>query len=255
MSRIYNIFLEILYPQFQLLSTKTHIKGLLPVKYCMNIVFTLLFLGSAIYMLIVNPSEIFPSMIEGVSGAINLVIKLTAIYSIWLSLLKMAEKTGLDKKLSKLLHPIVKRLFKGESDEAYKWISINLASNMLGMGGASTPAGIKAMEKMQKGDKATDNMDLLVIINATSIQLIPATVIALRSTWNSGNPSSIILPTLISSTIATVCGVILSKVFSKSKSAPKLLSTSSKMQNDNRLKNGVLKRGKTRKQRGEKEKK
>ena len=168
-------------------------------------------------MLIVNPSEIFPSMIEGVSGAINLVIKLTAIYSIWLSLLKMAEKTGLDKKLSKLLHPVVKRLFRGESDDAYKWISINLASNMLGMGGASTPAGIKAMEKMQKGNKATENMDLLVIINATSIQLIPATVIALRSTWNSTNPSSIILPTLISSTIATVCGIILCKVFSKGK--------------------------------------
>lgn len=183
----------------------------------MNIVFTLLLLGSAICMLVLNPSEIFPAMIEGVSGAITLVVKLTAIYSIWLSLLKITEKTGLDKKLSKLLHPVVKRLFKGENDEAYKWISINLASNMLGMGGASTPAGIKAMEKMQKGDKATNNMDLLVVINATSIQLIPATVIALRATAGSQNPSSIILPTLISSTIATVCGVILCKVLAKGK--------------------------------------
>ncbi|MBO7326884.1 MAG: spore maturation protein [Clostridia bacterium] len=166
-------------------------------------------------MLVTNPTEIFPSMIEGVSGAINLVIKLIAIYSIWLSVLKMAEQTQLDKKLSQLLKPVVKKLFKGENDDAYKWISINLASNMLGMGGASTPAGIKAMENMQKGDKATNNMDLLVVINATSIQLIPATIIALRASWNSANPSSIILPTLISSTIATVVGVILCKVFSK----------------------------------------
>ncbi|MBO5982660.1 MAG: spore maturation protein [Clostridia bacterium] len=157
-------------------------------------------------------------MIEGVSGAINLVIKLIAIYSIWLSVLKMAEQTQLDKKLSQLLKPVVKKLFKGESDDAYKWISINLASNMLGMGGASTPAGIKAMENMQKGDKATNNMDLLVVINATSIQLIPATIIALRASWNSANPSSIILPTLISSTIATVVGVILCKAFSKDNS-------------------------------------
>ena len=177
----------------------------------MNIVFTVLLLGASICMLISNPTEIFPAMIDGVGGAINLLLKLTAIYSIWLSLLK----TGLDQKLSRLLHPIVKGLFKGESDDAYKWISINLASNMLGMGGASTPAGIKAMEKMQKGDKATANMDLLVIINATSIQLIPATVIALRASAGSDNPSSIILPTLISSTIATVMGVILCKVFSK----------------------------------------
>ena len=166
-------------------------------------------------MLVTNPTDIFPSMIEGVSGAINLVIKLIAIYSIWLSVLKMAEQTQLDKKLSQLLKPVVKKLFKGENDDAYKWISINLASNMLGMGGASTPAGIKAMENMQKGDKATNNMDLLVVINATSIQLIPATIIALRASWNSANPSSIILPTLISSTIATVVGVILCKVFSK----------------------------------------
>ena len=184
----------------------------------MNIVFTLLFISSCIYMLVTNPTDIFPSMIEGVSGAINLVIKLIAIYSIWLSVLKMAEQTQLDKKLSRLLKPVVKKLFKGENDDAYKWISINLASNMLGMGGASTPAGIKAMENMQKGDKATNNMDLLVVINATSIQLIPATIIALRASWNSANPSSIILPTLISSTIATVVGVILCKVFSKDNS-------------------------------------
>ena len=139
-------------------------------------------------MLVTNPTDIFPSMIEGVSGAINLVIKLIAIYSIWLSVLKMAEQTQLDKKLSRLLKPVVKKLFKGESDDAYKWISINLASNMLGMGGASTPAGIKAMENMQKGEKATNNMDLLVVINATSIQLIPATILALRASWNSANP-------------------------------------------------------------------
>ena len=180
-------------------------------------------------MLMLNPSEIFPSMIDGVSGAINLVIKLTAIYSIWLSLLKILERTGLDKKLSRLLHPVIKRLFKGESPEAYKWISINLASNMLGMGGASTPAGIKAMEKMQRGDKATANMELLVVINATSIQLIPATVIALRASWNSASPSSIILPTLISSTIATVCGVILTKVLSKgNENTPMLLGNTPK---------------------------
>ena len=181
----------------------------------MNLVFSVLLLASGIFMLISNPTEIFPTMIDGVGSAINLLIKLTAIYSIWLSLLKIMEKTGLDNKLSHLLNPIIKRLFKGEKDETYKWISVNLASNMLGMGGASTPAGIKAMELMEKDGRATVNMDLLVVINATSIQIIPATVIALRATAGSDNPSSIILPTLISSTIATVAGVVLCKVFEK----------------------------------------
>ena len=68
---------------------------------------------------------------------------------------------------------------------------------------------------MEKGGKATSNMDMLVVINATSIQLIPATIIALRASAGSGNPSSIIAPTLISSTIATVVGVVLTKLFSK----------------------------------------
>ena len=194
-------------------------------------------------MLILNPAGIFPSMIEGVSGAINLVVKLTAIYSIWLSVLKMAERTGLDSKLSRILRPVVKKLFKGESEEAYKWISINLASNMLGMGGASTPAGIKAMTYMQKDDKTTSNMDLLVVINATSIQLIPATIIALRASWNSPNPSSIILPTLISSTIATVAGVVLCKVFSKDKGGTNNLTATAQGWTINRVK--LVRRNKT----------
>ena len=135
------------------------------------------------------------------------------------------EKTGLDSGLAQLLRPVIRRLFKGESDESEKWISVNLASNMLGMGGASTPAGIKAMASMEKGGKATANMDLLVVINATSIQLIPATIIALRASAGSGNPSSIIAPTLISSTIATVVGVVLTKLFSKDNADNKLSIT------------------------------
>ncbi len=152
-------------------------------------------------------------MIEGVQGAITLCIKLIAIYAVWLSVLKLMERTGLDRGLSNILKPVIKRLFRGESDETYKWISVNMASNMLGMGGASTPAGIEAMHYMEKNNPSTGNMSLLLVINATSIQLIPATVIALRSTAGSANPSGIILPTLISSTIATIAGAILVKIF------------------------------------------
>lgn len=155
-------------------------------------------------------------MIEGVRGAILLILKLTAIYAVWLSVLKMIEATGLDRKLSRGLKPFIKKLFRGESDDAYKWISVNLASNMLGMGGASTPAGIKAMNAMCKEEgRATDNMLLLLVINATSIQLIPATVIALRATAGSDNAASIFLPTLIATFCSTFMGTVLCKLFSK----------------------------------------
>ena len=130
----------------------------------------------------------------------------------------MVEATALDKKLSKILRPVVCKIFKNESDEAYDKICVNLAANMFGMGGVATPAGIKAMSAMSDGsDRATDNMIMLLVINATSIQLIPATVIALRASANSQSPSDVILPTLISSGIATLCGMILCKVFSLKK--------------------------------------
>ena len=191
----------------------------------MNLVFVVLLLTSWVTLLVTNPSGLLPAMIEGAEGAIQLCVKLLAIYSVWLSVLKIMEKTRLDAGLSRLLHPVIRRLFKGESEDSYKWLSLNMASNMLGMGGASTPAGIEAMRRMERDGKSTANMSLLVVISATSIQLIPATVIALRASAGSLNPSSIILPTLISSTIATAVGVILTKIFCNKKSTQGALRT------------------------------
>ena len=195
----------------------------------MNIAFTALTLISLVMLTYTAPATAFPTMLEGVLSAITLIVKLAAIYAVWLSVLKMMQATGLDKKLSKLLHPLIKRLFKGESEETYNWISVNLAGNMLGMGGVATPAGIKAMKSMATEEQtvANPNMILLLIINATSIQLIPATVIAMRATAGSADASSIFLPTLISTSISTICGVILCKVFAltdKTKNKNKLAS-------------------------------
>lgn len=179
----------------------------------MNIVFLVLSLVSLALLTINSPEAIFPVMIGGATSAIELILKLLAIYSVWLSVLKMMERTGADKLIAKVLMPVTKRLFKGESDEAYVQISINFASNMLGMGGAATPAGMKAMKAMHKGgDTASPNMILFLVIAATSIQLIPATVIALRSTAGSANAADILLPTLISSSCSTVIAVVLCKI-------------------------------------------
>lgn len=179
----------------------------------MNVVFFILMLASLAMLLLTSPENTFSVMIDGASSAITLSIKLLAIYMVWLSVLKMMEASKLDKKLSKLLRPVVCKIFKGESEDAYDKICINLSANMLGMGGASTPAGIKAMNLMSDGsDIATDNMIMLLVINATSIQLIPATMIALRADAGAQNASDIILPTLISSGVATVLGMLMCKV-------------------------------------------
>lgn len=178
----------------------------------MNLVFTALILVSLGAMLFFSPAQAFSSMISGVQNAITLSLKLLAIYAVWLSVLNMLEATSLDKKLSRLLRPAIKRLFKGESDEAYGHISVNLAANMLGMGGVATPAGIRAMHAMENGSyKATPNMILLIVINATSVQLVPATVIAMRAQAGSANAASIFLPTLIATTVSTLSGIIICK--------------------------------------------
>lgn len=194
---------------------KAHICKSLKIYFHMNIAFTALTLISIVLLTIASPATAFPTMLQGVMNAITLIIKLAAIYAVWLSVLKMMQATALDKKLSKLLRPLIKRLFKNESDEAYNWISVNLAGNMLGMGGVATPAGIKAMQAMAEDEQtvASSNMILLLIINATSIQLIPATVIAIRAAAGSADASSIFLPTLISTSVSTLSGVLLCKVF------------------------------------------
>lgn len=181
----------------------------------MNAVFFAIIFASIILLTITAPESVFTTMIEGAQDAISLGIKLFAIYAVWLSALKMAEATSLDKKLSKLLRPVVCKIFKKESDDAYDKICINLSANILGMGGVATPAGIKAMNLMSDGsEKATDNMILLLVINATSIQLIPATMIALRAQAGSASPSDIIMPTLISSGVATLVGALMCKTLS-----------------------------------------
>lgn len=193
----------------------------------MNAAFLIISVISLVIMTIHSPESAFSSMINGVSGAISLSIKLVAIYAVWLSVLEMMNKTGIDKKLSKILKPLIKKIFKKENEEAYDWICINVSANMLGMGGVATPAGIKAMERMQDGsEKATHNMVMLFVINATSIQLIPATVIAMRASANSQNAADIILPTLISSGIATLLGMIICKVMSLKKDDDAVLSYS-----------------------------
>jgi spore maturation protein A len=184
----------------------------------MNTVFLIILFIALLLVTIMNPESALAVMLEGATGAINLSVKLLAIYAVWLSVLKLIERTGLDKKLSGLFLPITDHLFKGETKETKAVIGLNLAANMLGMGGAATPLGIRAMELMDKGDgKATDNMIMLMIISATSIQLLPATIMALRSAAGSSNSSDIILPSLISTVVTTGIGIILVKILSKRK--------------------------------------
>lgn len=182
----------------------------------MNKIWLYIVLLSSLILIYTNPSIALPTMIQSASECITLCLELCAVYAIWLGILQILEDSGLSDKLAKFLSPIVKRLFKIEDKEAIKLISVAISANFLGLGNASTPAGIKAMERLDdKSGKISYAMIMFMVLSSCSIQILPTTIMGLRASAGSGNPADIILPTLISSIIATSSGVFLTYFISK----------------------------------------
>lgn len=176
----------------------------------MNKIWFLMMVISLITLLFVDPSATLNEMISAASSSFKLCLELCAVYAVWLGLLEIVEVSGLGKKLAKLLRPIIKKLFNVDNEEVEKMIALNMSANLLGLGNAATPMGIKAMKAMDDGSgKATYAMIMLIVVNATSIQLLPSTVIGLRASAGSANPADIILPTLISTLITTIFAISL----------------------------------------------
>lgn len=165
---------------------------------------------SILVLLITNPGAVLSEMVNASTDALSLCIELCAVYAVWLGMLEMVEASGLGEKLAKLLRPLIKKIFKVDNEEIQKIIALNVSANMLGLGNAATPMGIKAMQALDdKSGKANFSMIMLIVLNATSIQLLPTTVIGLRASAGSTNPSDIILPTLMVTFCTTLLGIIL----------------------------------------------
>lgn len=174
----------------------------------MNIIFTFIFIISTILMLFTNPTNILNVILNGAEKAVNLSFSLIGIYAFWLGILEVCEVTGINKKIAKILSPIINKLFNNPNEETKKQIAINLSSNMLGMGNAATPSGIKAMQGLDdKSGKINKAMTILMLLNTSSIQLIPTTIIGLRIANSSTNASSIILPTIFASFISVFVAI------------------------------------------------
>ncbi len=173
---------------------------------------------SLVVLIFVEPNLIINTMINQSKDVVSLCINLLAIYAVWLGILEIVDKSGLGDKLAKFLSPVIKRLFKINDAEQIKYVSYNLSCNLLGLGNAATPSGIKAIKSMEKDLKHTKfAMLMLLVINSTGIQFLPTTVIGLRASAQSTAAADIILPTLISSLIATTIAVGLLFIYKKIK--------------------------------------
>lgn len=167
-----------------------------------------------------NLENLNNSIFESTKEAVNLSISLLGTLCLWSGIMEIASKTTLTEKLTKLLKPILKFLFPNlKNPKIHKEISMNMIANILGLGNAATPLGLKAMDSMQKENKKkdtlSDSMMMFIVVNTASIQIIPTTVIAIRNSLGSTSPTSIIFPTWIATIIAAIFGIFVAKILIK----------------------------------------
>lgn len=178
-----------------------------------NIWFYMIVISIIFGILSGNVQEITEGVIHSSVQTVELCVNFAGVWALWLGLMEIVKKSGLIDRLSKITYPIINRLFPEipKNHPALGSISLNLSANILGLGNAATPFGIKAMKELQtinsNKEIASDAMCMFLVINTSSIQLIPTTVIALRASLGSAQPTSIILSSLIATSVSTFIGV------------------------------------------------
>lgn len=192
----------------------------------MNYIFFLLIFVSLIAGIVNHRlSDVVNAMLTSCNTAVEIALSLIGIMAFWLGIMRIAEKSGLVQLISKLLYPITRFLFKDikKNSPTTGDITMSIAANALGLTNAATPIGLKVMKELQEDnpnkDEATDSMCMFLGMNTAGFQIIPATVIAILVGVGAKNPTEIILPTLIVTTlsfiIAIVAAIILRKIWRK----------------------------------------
>lgn len=183
--------------------------------------FVMIFLGLIVGIFTGNGEGISNAIIGSIDSTVSFIIGLVGLMCFWCGVMKVAEKSGFAEKLAKLMKPILKLIFKesAKDEKALGAIVMNITANMMGLGNAATPFGIKAMEEMdrlnnEKG-RASNDMALFLVLNAACIQLVPSTVLSIRAAAGSTNPGVIILPAIISTGTAAIVGVICCKILQR----------------------------------------
>ena len=185
-----------------------------------NIIWFLLIAISIIYSLLTgNISTINDEILLSGKSSLNLIINMLEITVLWMGILKIAQNSGLLSKFSKLISPILSKLFPSipPSHESLDYISSNVAANMLGLGSAATPFGLKAMNCMQEENEdknsASRSMITFMVMNTASVTLIPTTVISFRIINGSKNPTEIVGACIIITLLSCAFGLLVDRVF------------------------------------------
>lgn len=198
----------------------------------LNYIWALMILiGVAVGILTGKMEEVGNGALESAQSAVTLCITMTGILSMWTGLMQVAKASGLLKKMSKGLSPVIHYLFPElpKDSKAAEYIATNMVANVLGLGWAATPAGIKAMEELAaiegvrktkgygEGEEqiprvASKEMCTLLVMNMSSLQLIPINMIAYRSQYGSVSPAAIVAPVIAATLFSTLVAVVYCKV-------------------------------------------
>ncbi len=191
----------------------------------MNALFFIVFTICTLSLLIISPENFLPAMLDGASRAATLCVSLIATYAVWMGLMRLWEDSGVARGVSRLIKPALKRLLKTDDEQSLSAVSMNVSVNLLGISGAATPYGIKAAQLLDKTDNAEYSSAIFFVLNATSLQILPSSLVAVRVAMHSANPTDIILPTFIATVFSTAIGVLLTIFAYRKKSAAKTKNT------------------------------
>ncbi len=167
-----------------------------------------------------NLPAVTDAALDSAREAVTLCITMVGVMSFWVGLMRIAENSGIISGAAKKLDPFLRFMFPGipKGHKANEYISTNMIANIFGLGWAATPAGLKAMEELGKlnhhSKTASRDMCTFLIINISSLQLIPVNMIAYRSQYGSANPTRIVGPAIIATLVSTFAGIVFAKVMS-----------------------------------------
>jgi len=169
-----------------------------------------------------NMKEVTNAAIESAGEAVSLCITMIGVMSLWVGLMEIAQKSGLIAKMTKGIGPFISFMFPRIPKDhiAREYISTNIIANVMGLGWACTPAGLKAMEALSNLEKergrnshiASNEMCVFLILNISSLQLIPVNMIAYRAQYGSVNPAGIVAPAIMATLFSTVVAIIYCKL-------------------------------------------
>ena len=188
----------------------------------LNIIWPAFIIISVIYALGTgNIENVSNGIFDSAKSAVELTITFFGTICLWNGIMEIAKQTTLIQKLTKGLKPFIHFLFPEmkQNKQAEEEISMNVVANLLGLGNAATPLGLKAMQTMQKEnmkkDTLTNSMAMFIVINTASLQLIPTNVIAIRSSLGAVAPSGIILQVWVATIVAAIVGITATKILMK----------------------------------------